>query len=41
MHKNNKEAKDKKNKDLVMLDYQCEKLKKSFDETINSKENRE
>lgn len=41
MHKNNKEAKDKKNKDLVMLDYQCEKLKKPFDETINSKENRE
>lgn len=41
MHKNNKEAKDKKNKDLVMSDYQCEKLKKPFEETMNSKENRE
>lgn len=41
MHKNDKDAKDEKNKDLVMSDYQYEKLKKSFDETMKSKEDRE
>lgn len=41
MRKDDKDAKDEKNKDLVLSDYQYEKLKKSFDATMKSDEEKD